>query len=599
MTHKIEPPIYKTPPPYGGTVMDWWAFFLRPHRWQLALWFGLSMVRQGGFRTHALFLGVAIGMVESGRAAEDPIALVSWFAWYMGFLAILMLMIVTYLPAGKLMDKISKEVALFGFRHYLSLPESWHEEKASGEKLQRLIMGRQSTWDFLENTFWHIIAIPAILIALSISLIALGTPIYYIAIYIGYIVSYMMCAFMTGGWLHSSFERYNETLEKLIGGVYEFIVSTATVRLFNLKPYVLERGKILEALNHDSRKYVLTTICRRWLVMDFLAMFWMIVIIALSSYEVIHERLSISAYAAILFFNLTIWIELESFAILYKRFIEQWQGFKRLTHVLNQKPAIVDAPNAKALKTEQPSIEFENVCFYYNEKKSIINDLNLKIDSGQKIGILGPSGAGKSTIVKLLLRFYSVEKGAVKIADQNIKDITIASLQQIVAVIPQDVTLFNHPLIENIRYGQLDATDEEVMEAAKKAYAHDFIMDLPEGYQTRVGERGVKLSGGQRQRIAIARAILKNAPILVLDEATSALDSESEHLIQESLSELMEGKTVIAIAHRLSTISHLDRLIVMNEGRIVEDGSHEELCKNKKSLYSKLWSMQSGGFLGE
>lgn len=263
---------------------------------------------------------------------------------------------------------------------------------------------------------------------------------------------------------------------------------------------------------------------------------------------------------------------------------------------------VVDQEQAKDLKVQNQNapVLFDNVGFCYPEQKDkqILENLLLDIPAGQKVGLIGQSGAGKSTLVNLMLRFYDIGQGSIKIDGQDIANVTQQSLRRNIAVIPQDTSLFHRTLLENIRYGRLDVSDEEVIEAAKKAHAHDFISELPDGYDTLVGERGVKLSGGQRQRIAIARAILKDAPILILDEATSALDSESEKLIQESLKGLMQGKTVIAIAHRLSTIAHLDRLIVMEEGKIIEDGTHDELF-SQGGLYSKLWSMQSGGFLKE
>ncbi len=266
-------------------------------------------------------------------------------------------------------------------------------------------------------------------------------------------------------------------------------------------------------------------------------------------------------------------------------------------NIINTPHSITNHPAARDLTVDAGHLLFSDVTFSYNNEP-VFQTLTLDIPSGQRIGLIGHSGAGKSTLINLLLRFYDLQNGAITIDGQNIADVTQESLRQNIAVIPQDTSLFHRSLVENIRYGKLDATDEEVIEAAQKAHAHEFITNLPKGYETLVGERGVKLSGGQRQRIAIARAILKDAPILVLDEATSALDSESEKLIQESLKDLMQGKTVIAIAHRLSTISHLDRLIVMDQGRIIEDGTHEELLK-KEGLYKKLWAMQSGGFLGE
>ena len=260
------------------------------------------------------------------------------------------------------------------------------------------------------------------------------------------------------------------------------------------------------------------------------------------------------------------------------------------------KPHFVeDREGASEMKVKKGKIAFKNVTFNYSGQP-VFQNLSVIIAPHQRIGLIGPSGAGKSTFISLIQRFFDIQKGSISIDGQDISAVTQNSLRLQIAVIPQDTSLFHRSLMENIRYGRLDASDEEVIEAAKKAYAHDFITRLPLAYETLVGERGIKLSGGQRQRIAIARAILKNAPILILDEATSALDSESERLIKKSLEELMKEKTVIAIAHRLSTISHLDRLLVMQQGTIVEDGSHDELIE-QGGLYARLWKMQSGGFL--
>ncbi|HCM43648.1 TPA: hypothetical protein DIS55_01705, partial [Candidatus Kaiserbacteria bacterium] len=215
---------------------------------------------------------------------------------------------------------------------------------------------------------------------------------------------------------------------------------------------------------------------------------------------------------------------------------------------------------------------------------------------GERVAFVGPSGAGKTTVTKLLLRFYDVNDGNIEIDGYDIANVTLESLREAIAFVPQDPVLFHRSLLENIRYGRRDATENEVIEAAKKAHCHEFITTLPKGYGTFVGERGVKLSGGERQRIAIARAILKNAPILVLDEATSSLDSESEALIQDALETLMKGKTVIVIAHRLSTVMKMDRIIVLEDGRITADGRHEELI-TQDGRYRTLWNIQAGGFL--
>jgi ATP-binding cassette subfamily B protein len=254
--------------------------------------------------------------------------------------------------------------------------------------------------------------------------------------------------------------------------------------------------------------------------------------------------------------------------------------------------------NGRVLHCTTGHITFDKVKFHYKDTKPLFENKSIEIEAGQKVGLVGYSGGGKSTFVHLILRLYDVTHGSILIDGQDIKSVSQDSLRENIAMIPQDPSLFHRSLRENIRYGRIDATDEEVMEAAKKAHAHEFIEKLPQGYDALVGERGVKLSGGQRQRIAIARAILKNAPILIMDEATSQLDSLTEALIQESLWQLMEHKTTLVIAHRLSTLLHMDRILVFDQGKIVEDGNHNDLL-SKGGLYKNLWNAQVGGFLGD
>ena len=261
-----------------------------------------------------------------------------------------------------------------------------------------------------------------------------------------------------------------------------------------------------------------------------------------------------------------------------------------------------DKPNALALNVNRGDIIFDSVNFSYNTNEAVFENLDLQIPAGEKVGIVGRSGAGKSSLVSLLLRFYDIQSGAITIDGHNIEGVRQESLRSNIAMVTQDTSLLHRSVRENIMFGRPEATEEEMVVAAQKAQAHDFILSLRDnvgrrGYDAHVGERGVTLSGGQRQRIAIARVLLKDAPILVLDEATSALDSEVEAAIQLSLYQLMEGKTVIAIAHRLSTIAAMDRLIVFDEGKIIEQGTHQELLR-KNGIYTKLWGHQSGGFLG-
>jgi ATP-binding cassette subfamily B protein len=277
-----------------------------------------------------------------------------------------------------------------------------------------------------------------------------------------------------------------------------------------------------------------------------------------------------------------------------------YRGFadaEEMTVIMDQKHEITDAVGAKEIKIGRGQINFENVYFGYEGEGNVISDLTFKIKSGEKVAIVGPSGGGKTTIAKLILRLFDLKSGHILIDDQDVAHVKQDSLRSQVSLVPQDPILFHRTIMENIRYGRRDASDEEVMAASRLANCHDFIMSFPKRYETYVGERGIKLSGGERQRVAIARAILANTPILILDEATSSLDSASEMLIQDAMVNLMKNKTTLVIAHRLSTIMKMDRIIVLQNGRISEEGTHADLVNSKTGLYKKLWDLQVGGYL--
>jgi len=286
------------------------------------------------------------------------------------------------------------------------------------------------------------------------------------------------------------------------------------------------------------------------------------------------------------------------FARVVRDLYESYADAKEMVEIMRLPEEIKDAPGARALAIKEGGIEFKDVQFGFGEGgRDVLKKISIAIKPGEKIALVGPSGAGKSTFVRLLLRFYDVTGGSISIDGQDIRSITKQSLYDALSLVPQDPILFHRSLAENIRYGAPKASDEEVYAAARMAHCDEFISSLPLKYETLVGERGIKLSGGERQRVAIARAILRNAPILILDEATSSLDSHSEALIQDALEKLMASKTVIVVAHRLSTIRKMDRIVVIDQGSILEQGSHEELTAKEGSMYRKLWELQAGGFV--
>ena len=392
--------------------------------------------------------------------------------------------------------------------------------------------------------------------------------------------------------------RFATSKTTLIGKIVDSITNITNVRLFARSGYEdrLVEKAAFETITKD-RSMQKTILWMR--------IYWdlsIIVLIGANTYILVamysKNQVTIGDFSFIISLSISIFYNLWYLASQFVVFAEEVGKCKQALTILTAPHDIDDQPGAKPLEVNEGKIEFENVTFHYDEGAHLFKNKSVVIEPGQKIGLVGLSGSGKSTFVNLILRLFDVESGKIKIDGTNIQSVTQDSLREKIAMIPQDISLFHRSLLDNIRYGRVDATDKEVIEASKRAHCHEFICQLPKGYRSLVGERGIKLSGGQRQRIAIARAMLKNAPILILDEATSALDSMTEKFIQDGLHELMQGRTTIVIAHRLSTLSEMDRILVFKGGRIVEDGSHETLIK-KQGYYTQMWQMQAVGFLAD
>ncbi len=484
------------------------------------------------------------------------------------------------------------EYALF---HYISLHNpGYFFNHFAGSLATKIRNVSDGYFDLLDAIHWTLIGVVISFIGTSILFIYIHWVL--VLIVISWIIAYTGVYFILGRKKRLYSKKKAEQQSIKTGALVDIVTNMLTVTLFSQRTG--------EGNNLSKTLYSLFDILRAsWRYSEFM--------------NILSNMMTIMAMSA-LFFT-TIWLWYNKLAtpgdfilvlILGQSINGALKNVGNLMNRLNQSlgtitegletllvpHGVLDVPKSKPLKVTSGKIEFQNISFAYEGRKNVLHDFYLDIKPGEKVGLVGRSGAGKTSLVSLLLRFYDVDGGIISIDGQDLSQITQESLRSNIAVVPQESMLFHRSILENIRYGDEKANDKQVQEAAKLAQAHDFIMELPDGYDTKVGERGVKLSGGQRQRVAIARAILKNAPILVLDEATASLDSESEIAISKALHNLVKDKTVIAIAHRLSTLREMTRIIVMDEGKIIESGTHEKLLK-KGGLYADLWKAQAGGFL--
>jgi ATP-binding cassette subfamily B protein len=407
--------------------------------------------------------------------------------------------------------------------------------------------------------------------------------------------------FLTVSWKLSRIARTlsdkaAEAKSSVIGYIVDIFSNMLNVRLFNRE--ILEVTNLSNIFQHSvyamqKRDWFFLKMCTfqggSFVIFQAICLWWLI--LGFKS-----RVITPGDFGLIFMLNIALVNCLWTFSHNLSTFAEAFGNVTQGLRVLYSPPEVKDNSSAKSLIVKKGTIVFENVWFFYKNSPPLFKQKSVVIKPGEKVGLVGYSGSGKSTFVNLILRLFDVTKGRILIDGQDIRDVTQASLLQAISMIPQDPFLFHRSIMDNIKYGKIDASKEEIIKAAKRAHAHEFINALPLGYQSLVGERGVKLSGGQRQRIIIARAILKNAPILILDEATSQLDSITENQIQENFWDLMQDKTTIVIAHRLSTLLQMDRILVFNEGTIIQDGRHDQLV-GINGLYKTLWDAQVGGFL--
>jgi ATP-binding cassette subfamily B protein len=497
---------------------------------------------------------------------------------------------------AKALPKIEANIRMHMFDHIQHHSPNYFNQHFSGSLANKITDMTGQVSILLESLLTMIIpGFVGIILAL---LFFARVNILFSAIYIVWLVThfYICLAFSKKCSLYE--EIHGEVRSSLIGKIVDSLTNNFAVNIFyrfaHEKSHIAQFQKIEQEKNYAAKRYTA-------IMYIFLGVFsFLIALIGINGF-MLHLWLQgqMSTGETVQIFNMTfnllmmMWFVSTSIPTLFQSVGIARQALSVMRHPQD----VLDTPHAKPLVITEGKIIFDNVSFYYG-KKELFRNKNVIIQGGEKVGLVGYSGAGKSTFVNLILRFYPLQNGRILIDNQEISQVTLQSLRQQVALIPQEPVLFHRTIEENIRYGNIHATQAQILEAAQLAHCDEFIKNCPDGYNTLIGERGTKLSGGERQRIAIARAILSNAPILLLDEATSALDSVTEHYIQESIEKLMEKRTSIVIAHRLSTLAKMDRILVFKKGKIVEEGSHEYLL-TKGSYYKYLWDMQAGGFLPE
>ena len=474
----------------------------------------------------------------------------------------------------------------------------FHSDRFSGSLVSQTNKFVSAYERLFDNIIWSTIPFLTILIS-TLGVLFVQVPIYAAGL-LAFIAFYFVVAYVYFKKMAPLNEAHAAAESKQTGQLADSISNITAVKSYAREAH--ERKRFSNFARATSNAYVdlLNANMRRNILFDFVYVGCTAIILVFLLGGQTWFGLSFATLYLMISYTNTITSYLWNLNGILKDFNRVFGDAREMTEILDLVDDVVDLPGAKRLKVGKTAkVEFSHVSFKHKDaKQAIFEDFSLEVKAGERIGLVGVSGSGKTTLTKLLLRFADVSDGSVMIDGQDLRTLTQESLRKAIAYVPQETALFHRSIAENIAYGKPDATLAEIRRTAKLANAEEFIKDLPNGYNTLVGERGIKLSGGQRQRIAIARAMLKDAPILVLDEATSALDSESEALIQDALSKLMKGRTAIVIAHRLSTVANLDRIVVLEDGKIVEQGSHHELLR-QNGPYQRLWSRQSGAFIEE
>lgn len=486
-------------------------------------------------------------------------------------------------------ERVIIDVREILFKKFQRLPLSYFDRHQTGEIMSYITNDVAALQNALVDRLIELVTESSIFVGSLVMMFLLDWQLSLLTLITVPLVGEAMKIF--GRKMKSSGSVIQERLADITALMQESISAVRVVKSFVREDFEIQRFTRENDLNFRAQMKSVQIQSLLTPTVEFLAALAVTVIVWFGGYEVVNGNITAGALVAFLTYAVNLANPVKRISRVYGTIQKAMAGAERVFGIMDMPEAIANKPEAKAMPAVKGYVEFDDVTFGYKDDIPALEHISFKAEPGQMIAFVGPSGAGKSTIANLIPRFYDVNGGAIRIDGQDVRDVTMSSLREQIGIVPQETMLFSTTVRENIRYGRLDATDDDIVQAAKDANAHEFIMQLPEGYDTKIGERGLNLSGGQRQRIAIARAILKNPQLLILDEATSALDTESEKIVQAALDRLMVGRTSFVIAHRLSTIFNADQIYVIEKGHIREHGTHEELLA-LGGLYSSLYNIQ-------